>query len=271
MKLGAVLATLVAATSGCALARGGDEAPPSYLALGDSVAFGYNPLVDLRTQTVSGYPELVAADRELAITNLSCPGEASGGFVSPKGADNHCRENREAYPLHVDYDGTQLDAAVAYLAEHRSETKLVTIDIGANDVFLLDHVCNRDLACILANFVTTIDDYNKNLDTIFQKLTHVYDGPLVALTIYNPYPVDRTAQYAIEQIDAALTAKIKYHGGIVADGMTAFAAAGNGDPCKAGLLIKLADGTCDVHPTPAGAKVLAAAIDSAMAAGGVNR
>lgn len=265
MNLGAVLLAMVATTSGCAIAGGADEAPPSYLALGDSVAFGFNPLLDLRTHTVTGYPELVAADRGLAITNLSCPGEATGGFVSPTGADNHCRENRAAYPLHAAYDGTQLEAAADYLA-HTPETRLVTIDIGANDVFLLDHMCNRELACILTNFVALIDAYNHNLDRIFERLRHVYDGPLVALSIYNPYPSDRTAQYAIEQINSALAAKIRYHGGTFADGMTAFATAGAGDPCKAGLLIELPDGTCDVHPTPAGAKVLADTIDAALAA-----
>jgi lysophospholipase L1-like esterase len=266
MNVRGLLGALVVATSGCALANRTDAEPPKYLALGDSVAFGFNPLLDLRTHTVSGYPEVVAAERGLSITNLSCPGEATGGFVSPTGADNHCRENRQAYPLHAAYDGTQLDAAIDYLT-HNPEPQLVTIDIGANDVFLLDHMCGRDLTCILTNFVATLDAYHRNLDTILEKVRHVYAGPLVGLTIYNPYPADRTAQYAIEQIDSALAAKIRYHGGIVADGLGAFATAGVGDPCKAGLLIALPDGTCDVHPTPAGANVLADAIDAALAQG----
>lgn len=253
----------VIAATGCASAVQGETPPPTYLALGDSVAFGYNPLLDLRTHEVSGYPELVAEQQGLAITNLSCPGEASGGFTSPTGADNHCRENREAYPLHAAYEGTQLAAATAYLREH-PETALVTIDIGANDVFLVDHICNRDLTCILANFVTTINDYNRNLDTILGQVRDYYKGPLVALQIYNPYPADSTAQYAIEQINTALGDKVRYHGGIVADGMAAFTAAAKGDPCKAGLLIGMPDGTCDVHPTAEGAKVLADVIEAAI-------
>jgi lysophospholipase L1-like esterase len=252
------------ALAGCATANG-EPTERTYLALGDSVAFGYNPLLDLRTHTVTGYPEIVADHRGLAITNLSCPGEASGGFTSPTGADNHCRENRQAYPLHVDYAGTQLDAATAYLREH-PETALVTIDLGANDIFLLDHICNRNLSCILTNFVTTIDQYNHNLDLILEHVRTYYDGPLVALAIYNPYPGDSTADYAIGQINRALADKVRYHGGISADGSAAFTAAANGDPCKAGLLIKLPDGTCDVHPTPAGAQILANAIERALAA-----
>ena len=257
------LASLVAAATGCASASS-DGGTPGYLALGDSVAFGFSPRVDLKTQQVSGYPELLAAQRGLAVENLACPGEATGGFVSPTGADNHCRENRQAYPLHVAYDGTQLEAAVEYLA-YAPETQLVTIDIGANDVFLLDHLCGRDLTCILTNFVATMSDYDRNVDFIFTQLRKVYTGPLVALSIYNPYPTDTTAQYALDKIDGELADKIASHGGILADGMSAFAAASHGDPCAAGLLIAMPDGTCDVHPTPAGAKVLADAIDAALA------
>jgi len=264
MKVSMVVMAAALAT-GCATGAPLEGPPGTYLALGDSVAFGFDPLVDLRNDQVTGYPELIAAARGLEITNLACPGEATGGFVSTTGADNHCRENRKAYPLHVAYDGTQLQAAVEYLAA-TPETELVTIDIGANDVFLLDHLCGRDFTCILTNFVATMGEYDRNVEFIMTQLRKVYSGPLVALSIYNPYPKDATAQYALEKIDAALAEKITAHGGVFADGMTAFAAAGDGDPCKAGLLIDMGDGTCDVHPTPAGAKVLAEAIESVLSA-----
>ena len=97
-----------------------------------------------------------------------------------------------------------------------------------------------------------------------EHLRKVYDGPLVALSIYNPYPADSTAQYALDRMNAILTEQTHLHGGTMADGMTAFSEAANGDPCAAGLLIAMPDGTCDVHPTPAGAQVLADAIDAAM-------
>lgn len=254
-----------AVATGCAAGAPLEGPAPTYLALGDSVAFGFDPLVDLKTHAVSGYPELLGEARGLEVTNLACPGEASGGFVSPTGADNHCRENRRAYPLHAAYDGTQLQAAMDYLAA-TPETALVTIDLGANDVFLLDHLCGRDLTCILGNLVTTMGEYEHNIEFIFTQLRKVYDGPLVALSIYNPYPGEATAQYAIEKIDALLADRIAMHGGVLANGLAAFAQASGGDPCKAGLLIPMGDGTCDVHPTPAGAQVLADAIDSALGA-----
>jgi lysophospholipase L1-like esterase len=253
---------LAVAACGCASAVPTEEST-TYLALGDSIAFGYDPHVDLTRDQVSGYPELLATQRGLTVTNLSCPGEASGGFMSPDGADNHCRENREAYPLHVAYEGTQLAAAVEFLEEH-PETALVTIDIGANDVFLLDHLCKREIACILSNFIHTAAEYSNNLDFILGKLRSVYDGPLVGLSVYNPYPADSTAQYALDRINVIFAEQLHAKGGVVADGMGTFTEAANGDPCANGLLIPMADGTCDVHPTPAGAAVLANAIDASL-------
>jgi len=256
-----MVAVVAAAGTGCAMA-GSDEPSTIYLALGDSIAFGYNPLVDLTRDKVSGYPETLAASRGLSVTNLACPGEASGGFMSTTGTDNGCRENRAAYPLHTDYDGTQLRAAVEFLEAH-PETSLVTINLGANDVFLLDHLCGRDLDCILTNFISTASAYNANLAFIYAQLREAYDGPLVALSIYNPDPADTTAQYALDRMNVILAKQTTAHGGTMADGMTAFSAAA-ADPCADGLLIAMPGGTCDVHPTAAGAKVLADAIDSSM-------
>jgi lysophospholipase L1-like esterase len=250
---------LLAAT-GCATATP-DETPPSYLALGDSVAFGYSPLVDLNTDQVRGYPEMLADQRGMAVTNLACPGEASGGFMDPNGADNGCRENRTMYPLHVAYTGTQLLAAVDYLEQHPG-TQLVTIDLGANDMFLLDHLCAHDATCILENFVPTMTAYQFNLHFIFTQLRRVYKGPIVGLAIYDPTPMDSTAEYAIGRLDDAFASLLAEFDGVVADGKAAFAA--HGDPCATGLLIQMPDGTCDVHPTPAGAQILADTIDAAV-------
>src|SRR4026208_1023260 len=77
----------------CADPQPTPQGPPAYLALGDSVAFGFDPLVDMK-QGATSYPQPLAGRPALELTNASGPGEASGGFVSPTGNDNHCRENR---------------------------------------------------------------------------------------------------------------------------------------------------------------------------------
>src|SRR2546428_8872433 len=56
-----------------------------FLALGDSVAFGFSPLVrDLsEPESFVGYPEALAKLLDAAVVNASCPAEASGGGLSP--------------------------------------------------------------------------------------------------------------------------------------------------------------------------------------------
>ena len=53
----------------------------------------------------------------------------------------------------------------------------------------------------------------------------------------------------------------------MADGFTAFGGpslAHGGTPCAAGLLIKLPDGTCNIHPSPEGHELLAHAIANVL-------
>jgi hypothetical protein len=45
---------------------------------------------------------------------------------------------------------------------------------------------------------------------------------------------------------------------------------GGGDSCKAGLLYKLPDGTCDVHPSRFGHSVLATAVANAVPASSIE-
>jgi lysophospholipase L1-like esterase len=145
---------------------------PAYLALGDSIAFGYN--LDYRTYLPDGttknlpdqadhavgYPEalakIVARDSkvQIGVANTSCPGEASGSMVTGRHLDdNDCWENRHAFKLHYEYahkdydnrDGTplkkddygagtsQLAHALAFLGDDPNGVKLVTITAGAND------------------------------------------------------------------------------------------------------------------------------------------
>jgi lysophospholipase L1-like esterase len=255
---------LFATVGGCAATA--EQAPPVndepvYLALGDSIAFGYDPLVD-QQRDVAGYPEAMAARMGIALTNASCPGEATGGFISPDGVDNGCRENRVKYPLHATYPGTQLAFALEFLKEHPN-TQLVTIDIGANDAKKLQNECAGASSCVLGGFLGMLGEYVKHLDFIFSEIRKVYDGPLVALQIYNPLPADSLAVYGVERLNTTIATEVAKFDGTVADGFSAFTAV-SADPCKDGLLIAMPDGTCDIHTSPRGDELLADAIDTAL-------
>ena len=92
---------------------------------------------------------------------------------------------RTLFPLHAQYRGTQMDYALHYLAAHK-HTRLVTIDIGANDVFLCQETTS-DHCTAPAELNGVANEIATNLGTIFHELRDVagYHGPIVALTYYS--------------------------------------------------------------------------------------
>jgi lysophospholipase L1-like esterase len=246
-----------------------------YLALGDSVPFGYRPpQVTPPTQYLDasnfvGYPELVAERTGVTLANASCPGETSSSLIDENAQSNGCENSvgspvgyRDAFPLHVDYQGSQLDFAVQYLISH-PRTRLVTLMVGANDLF----ICQATTAdrCTGSDFGVTVDRVEKNVDTILSTLRDEahYHHRLVVVSYYSlDYRDPATTQF-VQLLNAALTRAAKANGAVVADGFGAIqeaAASAGGDTCGAGLLIRLPSGRCDVHPSRAGHEVLADAV-----------
>jgi lysophospholipase L1-like esterase len=252
----------------------------TYLALGDSVAFGYVPPNAVPTPnyfdagSFVGYPEDVAQALHLRVSNASCPGETTASFFVPGAQSNGCENSpgspvgyRTEYPLHVQYTGTQMLYALRYLATHRN-TRLVTIDIGANDVFLCQET-TADACASTAELQAVLKKIEVNLSVIYALIRDVarYHGPLVALTYYSLSYSDPTQVAGTEAVNSAIASVTEKFGGKVADGFAAFEGpsdAAGGSPCAAGLLIKLPDGTCNIHPSPAGHQLLAQAIEDVI-------
>jgi lysophospholipase L1-like esterase len=256
----------------------GPAAKGTYLALGDSVAFGFVPpdLVPApnyaRPNSLVSYPKDVGQALRLAVWNASCPGETTGSMLVAGAPSNGCENSpdgspgyRALYPLHVPYQGTQMQYALKYLAAHR-HTQLVTINIGGNDWFLCRQTTPDQ--CTGAGFRRMLATIAHNLTAIYAQIRDVarYGGLLVALTSYsiiykNPPGPGEVAIGLIDKVIAQVTAKF---GGKVADGFAAFEAGSagfGGDACAAGLLIKRSATTCDIHPSPAGHLLLAEAIE----------
>ena len=248
-----------------------------YLALGDSVAFGYVPPQAvpapdyLDPRSFVGYPEDVARALHIPVSNASCPGETTASLLVTGAPSNGCENSpgssagyRTEYPLHVQYPGTQMQYALRYLAVHR-HTRLVTIDIGANDVFLCQET-TADACAGTAEFQAVLDKIRANLTTTYTLIRDVahYHGPLVALTYYSTSYSDQAQMAATEALDSVIASVTEKFGGKVADGFAAFegpSEAFGGSPCAAGLLVKLPNGTCNIHPSPAGHLLLAQAIE----------
>lgn len=178
---GAVLAlmTLVAsagaATAGPGQGPKGGESPATgwYLALGDSLAAGYQP--GAGDDRDGGYVGEVLADVQQTspktkLVNLACSGATTVSMVEG---------DRCAYE-----EGTQLAQAVEFLHAHARNTRLVTLDIGANDIT----GCARpaiDPVCAAA----ALQRINTNLGRILTELRAAAgpDVEIVVLNYYNPF------------------------------------------------------------------------------------
>src|SRR6202035_1442943 len=200
-----VIAVVVAAVVGpAATSAQASGAPPvkagsAYLALGDSVTFGYMESTVVPApnyhdaSSFLGYPELLGQELHLTVANAACPGETSTSLINPSGPSNGCESApgsphagyRTAFPLHVKYKGSQLAYAVSYLKAHK-DTRLVSLMIGANDLFRCQ-VTTKD-GCTSASeqtavFKTVASNVKKILSAIRNK-PH-YGGQLAILNYYS--------------------------------------------------------------------------------------
>ncbi len=183
------------------------QAPPAasshamgwYLALGDSLAAGYQPGQgdDPTGGYVGGVLEAVRAETaKTKLVNVACSGETVVTMV---------RGGR------CDYDeGTQLAQALEFLHAHRRTTRLVTIDIGANDV---QRCVSRtplaiDFACIQAG----LGDVQRLLPQVLAQLHAAAPGAhIVVANYYNPFLaayLTGAAGQAVAQQSVALQAAL---------------------------------------------------------------
>jgi lysophospholipase L1-like esterase len=156
--------------------------PHYYMALGDSLSFGYQPNLDFS----SGFADDIFNDLHRAgvsaLVNYACAGETTQTMI-----DGGCVGR---YAHKGSYIGPQLQAAVAYLTKEKNRGRVspVTLEIGANDV-----IKDWDSAACSEEPTATVD-----LATMDANLTHVIfpalvkalgpaSGDLHLLNYYNPF------------------------------------------------------------------------------------
>jgi lysophospholipase L1-like esterase len=255
-----------------------------YLALGDSIPFGYmeptvSPTPDYADpSSLVGYPEMVGSALDLKVTNAACPGETSSSMIKTSAPSFECENTptpggvvyRNLFPLHVKYTGSQLAYAIKYLKKHAG-VRLVTLMVGANDLFVcqattVDHCASQtEQLGVLATI-------QKNVHTIVSAIrdrAH-YNGQLV---IVDYYSLDYTSSADnLESVAGNHVLNLGAHGFHVriANGFKAFelASAHSGEsPCTAGLLTQLSTGGCGIHPSYAGQALLASAVEQKLKLG----
>jgi lysophospholipase L1-like esterase len=166
-----ILGLMVAVTSTLALAApAAADARSYYLALGDSLAAGYQP--DPTISRDEGYVAQIhrALDHRLLLENVACDGATTTTLLTGGGGCTY-------------RDGaSQLAAAESFLRRHR--VALVTIDIGGNDVNHCVSGGTIDQACVLAAVGTAA----ANLGEIVRRLRAAAPhARIVGMTYYDPY------------------------------------------------------------------------------------
>jgi len=263
----------------------GGSAP--YLALGDSVVFGYINQAGYEyyyPTNFVGYADWTGLTLGLSPADAGCPGETTGSFLSSTAQDNGCRAYRAEFPLHVVYGSaksTQLAFAITFLQQH-SSTQLVTIALGANDLLLLEQECNGDPTCIENGAPQVFAMAEANMQKSLAALRATgYTG---ALVIVNYYSLDYSNQFETELImglNQAITAPASAYDALVADVFSAFEAAASsqfagGNTCVAGLLNGSNPATsppsCDIHHSQSGHKLMAQVVAGVyQSRGGLDR
>ncbi len=274
-----VVGVALLVTSAFSDSERGRTAPPAagrdYLALGDSVTFGYREADTSPSPNYTdassfvGFPEVVGAALGFNVANAACTGESSVSFVFNGGQSNGCENSpgggrgyRTASPLHVSYGGTQLQYAVQYLQSH-PHTRLVSLMIGYNDLFICQETtadrCASEVPAVLKQVSTNVAD-------ILGAIRHSarYDGQVVIVNYYSFDYANSADNASTRAVNEALDGAAKPFHVQIADGFTAFETAARpfrGDSCAAGLLTHLTAGGCGIHPSAAGQALLAAAVE----------
>jgi lysophospholipase L1-like esterase len=264
LLVGLAVAALLVASTATASDLGGKFNPPKayYLSLGDSLGFGLQldklfALLDAGTYTPdafnTGYTDDFAAQMrqirpDQQVENLSCGGETTdtminGGcfFTSPDGF---------GLPIHVNYSGSQLDAAVAFLRSHRGNISPITVSIGGNDAAdVISDQCNFDPSCIAQSGLT--EHLSDNLDHILGALRGVApDTEIIVVAVYNVFKISNPSSddlwsqnYVQVASDAAARYNARFANGFDAIHttdqicqLTFLCTSGDADPTDAGYL-----------------------------------
>jgi lysophospholipase L1-like esterase len=227
-----LISAFVAFVSGArpGLAASAASAVHYYVALGDSLAEGYQPNGDVGHGYADQlYAELEAVDPTLQLENLACGGETTSSMISGVkpwrglGSRYFCGYRaRSAQLAH----GSQLADAVAFLHAHRGFVSLITIDIGGNDVglcvYLLDQTCLADaLTKVTQNFPVILSELGQAAPGVPIVGMNYYD-PLLVFWFTSPADAATANQMVVGQVNPTLEHVYADHSVPVADIETAF-------------------------------------------------
>jgi lysophospholipase L1-like esterase len=241
--------------------------PPGrfYLALGDSLAFGYQqarfdanapsePPAAFNTGYVDDFASKLAGVRPTIQTvNDSCPGETSRSFLN-----GGCQYTSFGFTLHNSYSGSQMDAALAFLRAHPGAVSPITLDIGSNDFNGLISSCGLDgTTCLAQGAPAILSQYSVNLSRILAALRNAAPrSEIIVMQYYDPYaPVQPLSIQIVQQQNSIIAAVAATYRARVADAFTPFNLAPPQPRTLCTLSLICSQG--DIHASDAGYAVIA--------------
>jgi lysophospholipase L1-like esterase len=195
-------------------AAGAAHIGSTYLALGDSLAYGYHAAQFKHELETKGYVEPSTFDAgyvndfaaalkifnpRLQVINDGCPGETTETFIDGSGVAGYCAGGPTGTPfpyafLHHPYTpySSQLADALAILKENPNVSP-ITLDIGANDVLqFLASTCGfpATFTCTSAQVEAEFAHIGSNVYSILSQLRAAAPhAQIVLVGLYNPYPL----------------------------------------------------------------------------------
>ncbi|GAC1518944.1 MAG: hypothetical protein NVS2B16_24810 [Chloroflexota bacterium] len=188
-----------------------------YLALGDSLAFGYQPNGDFSHGYVDDLYASMRASGINHLVNLGCNGETSITFITGDCPHPGLRK--------APYTGAQFDAALQFIRSHPGRVKLVTLNLGIND---LSASISTSQCIVQANTRQVLATFSTNYALVLSRLRQALGrtGRLVTMTEYDPYE-NRCATVpqirdVVQALDVRISRIARKHGVPVADVFTLF-------------------------------------------------
>ena len=259
--MAAIAASFVSSASVSAGPESFNQPKHYYLALGDSLAFGYQQAkfnaeaaaggVDATTFN-TGYVDdfgakLRAVKHPTRTVNFGCPGETTASYFSA------CAWHAVGgLPLHDTYSGSQESAALAFIGDHRNQVSPITLDLGANDT--TPCLSSLDPACV-ANALARV---GANLDRALGELRAAApNAEIIVMTYYDPYAAVAPQSLAITHaLNNAIRTAAAAHGVRVADAFTPINL-GQPQPATLCALTLVCTALHDIHASDAGYAVIA--------------
>ncbi len=222
-----------------------------YLALGDSLAFGFQPNFDFTHGYVNDLFQILKNEGTKDVKNLGCPKETSSTFIN-----GGC-------PFAPPRPYTQLGAAVAFLQANAGKVSPVTLDIGADDLLLdfnpftctVSPTFDNDLAALDSNLKGIILPALLGALTVKGRVT----GSIVMMNYYDPFQnICQNTVSIVQTVNEHLASDVNGFG-IIVDVFGAFGGTTTPNPniCTYTWVCTPPPFGPDIHPTDLGYSVIA--------------